>query len=188
MKELLRISFLSLFILIMPTVVFGTSVSGAWGGPGYSDFNAEFGFGNGFIWHTGDYFQQIVTGTGLASVNSLTLNLFFDNQLDPGFSQTFAVLLNSISVGSFTVAAAQISFSSVFNFLPVSGASGTNYTIRLQQTSADIPDGNGSIALLIGGESTYRLDSRVTAVPEPTTLTLIAVGLGIGELARRRRR
>jgi PEP-CTERM motif len=187
MKTLLHISFLSLCILVMPAVMFGAPVSGSWGGVGYSDFNAQFGLNNGYIWHTGDYWQEIVFSTGLTTVNSLALDLSFENVLDPGFSQTFAVLLNNTSVGSFSVATGQTSFSNLFNFSSVAGANGTNYTIRLQQTSPDIPDPNGSLRLLIEGESTYRLDNGVTAVPEPATLTLVVLGLGIGGLVRRRR-
>jgi PEP-CTERM motif len=186
MKRLLQVSLLSLCILVMPAVVFGSPVSGAWGGPGYSDFNAEFGFGHGFLWHTGDYWEEIVFGTGLTTVNSLALNLFFDNQLETGISQTFAVLLNSTNVGSFTLASGQTSFSNTFNFNSVAGESGTNYTIRLEQTSPDI-EGPGGASQLILQESTYKLDGATATVPEPATLTLVLSGLGIGEFVRRRR-
>jgi len=192
MKTLLHISFLSLCILVMPTVMSGAPVSGAWGPPGYSDFNSEFGFGfgpgTGYLWHTGDYWQQIVFGTGLTSVSSLALNLSFDNQLDSGFSQTFEVLLNNTNLGSFIVhGQVENSYSNLFNFSAVSGANGTDYTILLRQTSADIPGLNGAVGLFIEGESTYELDGDIPAVPEPATLTLVVIGLGIGGFASRRR-
>ena len=186
MKRLLHVFLLSLCILVVPSVAFGDSVSGAWGGPGYSDFNFDFGLFHGFLSHTGDYWEEIVFSTGLTTVNSLSLNLFFDNQLESGFSQTFAVLLNSTNVGSFTLVAGQTSFSNIFNFNSIAGESGTNYAIRLEQTSPDV-EGPGGASQLILQESTYKLDGAAATVPEPATLTLVLSGLGIGELMRRRR-
>jgi hypothetical protein len=182
-----RLGLTAFAIAASPAIV--SAQSGSFGGTGYSDYNAAFGFGNGYIWHTGDYWQQIATGTGLTTVSSLGLDLSLHNVLASGYSQTFAVILNGSSVGSFNIASGVSSYANVFTFGAVAGV-GTDYTIRLQQTSATIPDGRGSSKLLLQAEaSTYALDGAGTVVPEPASVLLLATGLaGIGGVAIRRRK
>lgn len=178
---------LALVVSLRPEAM-QAQAAGVFDGAGYSDFNSSNGFGNGWIWHTGDYWQQVTGPTGLSSVTSLALALGFDNVLSAGYSQVFSVLINGFGVGSFTVNSGDLTFGGAYSFAGLAGfgAGGDEYEIRLQQSSADIPGGEGSTRLQ--HSSTYALDG--TAVPEPGTLTLLATGLlGIvGALKRRRNR
>ena len=170
-----------------PMVAPAQTVAGTWGGSGCSDYHSSFGFGNGAIWHTGDYWEQLVSSTGLASVSSLGLNLVFRNVLAAGNSQTFAVLLNGSGVGSFSIPNGVFAYANAWSFSPVNGVSGTDYLIRLQQTSPTVPCCKGSLRLE-QGVSDYTIVGT-TVTPEPSSIVLLASGLaGAAVFVRRRRR
>ena len=154
---------------------------------GISCFNAAVGGACGAgvnnIWNTNDFLQQTFAGTGLASVNQLSLDLSLFNNLAAGVTETWDIRVNSVSVGnlSFTGPGTDpTAYSHVFNFASIAGAgSGTDYTIRFQVTSPDAA--SGTLGLPTGRTQSGTLSGDASGVPEPSTLALASLGiLGVG--------
>lgn len=139
-----------------------------------------------YLWNQGDYVGQDVTGSGLGSISQLSIDLQYQNVLDVGFTETYGVTVNGTNVGSFSIAGIgddnYYFQSDVFSFSPISGP----YDILFTITSATIPLGDGSIGWVDDGvTSTITLSS---ATPEPGTMALFAIGLGLPLLLALRRR
>ena len=135
----------------------------------------------------GDSLTQTFTGTGLSSVDMLSLSIPLSlNVLAAGEVVDFDVLLDGTTVGSLEITSAEGVFTDDFSssFSPISSA-GT-YTVELLETNT-VPIGEGSIGLN-DGSLTLNGTSSVSATPEPGTMALFGTGLfGIG-LANLRRR
>lgn len=141
----------------------------------------------GYFWSVsrGDSITQTFTGTGLNSVDQIDLSLeVTQNVLTNGAHVDWAVLINSIQVGTWTWTDQDGTgaFNLSYLFSPIVGA-GT-YTVRMEVTN-EVASGDGSIALRYPGTMTL-----VQNVPEPTSLLLLGSGLLLGcvlKFAPRRR-
>jgi len=135
------------------------------------------------IWHTGDFFGENFTTTGLSSVFQLSLNTVIDNGLINSLTEAFNVSINGIVVGGVSVPASGVpgtlqTLTQSFNFGAISGP---NYDVRFTVTSATIPTGSGSIGFIHDGTSS---SVTLTQAPEPGTLLLLGGGL-LGLVIRR---
>jgi len=152
------------------------------GGSGLSCFNsansAACGGAEDNIWNTGDFISQTFSGTGLASVNQLSLSLSLVNVLASGQNESWSIDLNGTDVGTLSETGSGVtSYSNTFNFASIAGP---NYTILFTVLAPGVPGGNGTLGLLTGadGTSTATLSSTV---PEPSSLLLFLTGAaGIG--------
>jgi len=165
-------------------------------GSGTTYFSATDGTGlipsggtSGSMSTAGDFVDQTFTGVSLTSVDSISAGFDLDNALN-GSSETVFVYLNGISIASFTVPDAggvNTLFSvggSVF-FAPIIGNGTYELTMTLQDTVA--PDG-GFIDFQDGGFVALDGGVRVADVPEPTTLSLVGVGIAAAAALRRRKK
>jgi hypothetical protein len=182
------ILFASMFALA--PMVWAGSFQTALGQPGFQCQQLSFPINCSsdpvYLWNQGDYVGQDVTGSGLGSISQLSIDLEYQNLLDPGFTETYGVTVNGTSVGSFSIPGLDDGNyyfqSDLFNFGPISGP----YDILFTITSATIPIGDGSIGWVDDGvTSTITLTS---ATPEPGTMALCAIGLGLPLLLALRRR
>jgi hypothetical protein len=135
----------------------------------------------GYFWSEarGDSITQAFTGTGLSSVDSLSLIFSVPANDLLGPDLTWNVLVNGNVVGDWSISEADGTTVEDLNysFLPITG-SGT-YTIAMD-VSDEIPVGDGSIAI---GDGQMTLNgSAVTGVPDSTN-TLILLGTVILALA-----
>lgn len=133
------------------------------------------------FFNAGDNITQTFAGTGLGSVNmlSLALPVSYAN-LGAGAQVDFNVLLNGTVLGSFAWTSAQGTGTENFNasFAPIVGVGGS-YTAELLETNS-VPSGQGSIGFNYGSLTL----SDVSTVPEPGSLALLIVGLaGLGGFA-----
>jgi hypothetical protein len=142
-----------------------------------------------YIWHTGDFFGENFTGTGLTSVFQLSLlNTLTLNDLIVGQTETFNVSINGVLVGSVSDPGSGApppgtpqKLTQVFNFASISGP---NYDVRFTVTSPTMPPTSGAIGFNHDGTSS---SVTLTQAPEPGTMLLLGVGL-LGLVIRRMRR
>jgi hypothetical protein len=132
------------------------------------------------IWNAGDSWSQNFTGTGLAVTSSMTLNIFYDdNSLASGNPLDISVLINGTTVGNFFINPGDASGSYEFDFASILGP---DYNIELLATNT-INGGGGAVSMSDSGTDS----NAVLGTPEPSTLCLIAGGLGALAALRRRR-
>lgn len=147
------------------------------GGPGLTCFNSTNPFSCGgtqdAIWNTGDYISETFSGTGLASVSQLTLNLSLFDTLDAGATDSWAISVNGTEVGTLSATGpGPNGYSDTFNFASISGP---DYTIAFTVLSPGVPGSEGTLGLFTGAGSTVTLGAR-SAVPEPSSLLLLLMG------------
>lgn len=139
------------------------------------------------FWNDGDFIQELLTGTGLSEMTSLTLDLpIIDNVLSSD-TQDMDVILNSITIGSFMVATGDSTLNLFFDGFSVAGAGlgGDDYTLRLE-TTRTVDGGAGSAGIGTGsGNLTLAQANRVSA---PGSAILLLLGLGLGAIGSRQRR
>ena len=140
----------------------------------------------GFMWTTGDFVSQTVTGTGLDFATEFADTFSIQNIL--GEDMTIGASLNGTSIGQFTIAncdfCEQVQQVSVdFTFAKIASDPGNfNVIFTLENT---MPPGEGSLTFLEGGRGTL---SGTGGVPEPASWALMIMGFGgLGAAMRRRR-
>jgi hypothetical protein len=143
-------------------------------------------FSPGYYYFVGHEASQTYMGTGLATVDELTLTL---TPSGPHYNYAtqpigFTFYLNGFAVGTSVWNPGDSSAHALdFSFTPQSSAS-TEWTVLMAVTQ---PVCSGCGAIMFGGESPLTLVGTGQTVPEPTTLLLLGVGAA-GFIARFRRR
>ncbi len=174
-----------------PAATIGVGV----GGPGFecqhSLFPGNCASSPTYQWVNGDYIGQTATGTPLGSVNQIILSLDYLDFLVFGQSQTYDVVVNGTTVGSFTILGLndnqQYTVTDSFNFASIAGP---DFTVLFQISSPTTPDGAGSIAWEHGVESSsFTLsDEGGAQTPEPGTFAMMLAPALAGVWALRRRK
>jgi hypothetical protein len=165
---------LSLIAAVLTFAVGGStarasSVQLTFGAPGFVWFHQGNPATPNHIWVAGDYWQQDFTGTALSSATSESINLNIDDNILSGESLDLNSVINGSVVGSFVIGPGVTGlFTDTFNFAAISGP---DYLIQLIATNT-IDPGFGSVSISDDGKSFVTLSS----VPEPGTLTLLALG------------
>lgn len=185
--------------LVTSSRVEAQTFNSSFGGQGFACFNLTQptycnGSNNGrpdaILLGPGDFWNQTISGSGLASVSSLKLNLSLVDLLSGQSTMQFAVLLNGTVVGSTTVFGAN-GFNDIlapftFNFQAISAAT---YDVKVRVSAVNITSNNDAIAMYTDGTSTIQLVGAQTTVPEPGTYLLMMTGLaGVAVLSRKRQR
>lgn len=144
-----------------------------------------------FQWGNGDYVGQTVTGTSFGTINQIILALSYEDRLNVGQSQTYDVVINNTTVGSFLINGLDDEvvyfITDTFDFAPIAGP---DFTVLFRISSPTTPGGEGSIGWLHGpGNSSFTLsDEGGSAVPEPGTFALLLGPALAGVWAARRRK
>lgn len=165
------------------------------GGAGYecqqSAFPSNCSTSPTYQWLNGDYVGQTVTGTSFGSINQILLALSYENNLNVGQTQTYDVVINNTTVGSFLINGLddQVVYfiTDTFDFAPIAGP---DFTVLFRLSSPSTPGGEGSIGWLNGGQSSFFTlsDEAGSAVPEPGTFALLLGPALAGIWAARRRK
>jgi hypothetical protein len=162
-----------LLLMVTAGLARADSVTVTFGGTDFQWFNNGLGAFDA-VWTTGGFWAQDFSSTGIATTQSMTLDLNLNNVLSSGFSETFETLLNGVNVGSFTVNSGQSGLL-IFKF-SFPAVAGPNYDIEMEMTSATIPPGDGSLSLLFTHPPSRAVISG-KPVPESSTLWLLGLGL-----------
>jgi PEP-CTERM motif len=162
----------------------GTSYSSATNGTGFIPSGGQ----SAWMWTAGDSISQTFSGTGLSSVSSLSAvgNTFKIDDYLNGSTESVYLYINGIAVGNFTAPDMSgnetvLSVTGGVSFADITGAGTYTLSMVLQNT---IPSGQGSIAFLDGGQ--FDLGGTASAVPEPTTMLLLGLGLAGVAVARKK--
>lgn len=144
-----------------------------------------------YQWVNGDYIGQTVTGTPLGLANQISLSLDYIDKLAIGQSQTYSVVVNGTTVGSFTIPglndSQQYTVTDSFIFAPIAGP---DFTVLFQISSPTTPGGMGSLGWEHGVESSFFTlsDEGGSQTPEPGTFALMLAPALAGVWAIRRRK
>src|SRR5271169_2068199 len=120
------------------------------------------------IWNTGDFISETFSGTGLASVDQLSLSLSLFDNLASGQQESWSIELNGTQIGTLsetgTGGSTTIPYTTTLNFVSLAGP---NYSIGFFVLTPGVPVGNGTLGIQTGllGTSTATLSGGVT--PEP---------------------
>ncbi|WP_138469475.1 hypothetical protein [Poseidonocella sp. HB161398] len=143
----------------------------------------------GYFFFLGHSISQSFSGTGLATIGSVDLELGLTyNSLDEDLG--LALSLNGTEMGSFVFtpsdALGVYSFSLSGATVVGTGVSGDDYDVMLY---VDMPVSSGAGSVAFATDYAGGLDLYAAAVPLPAGLPLLAAGLGAaGFVAGRRRR
>ncbi|MEP6763205.1 MAG: PEP-CTERM sorting domain-containing protein [Gemmatimonadaceae bacterium] len=136
----------------------------------------------------GDFWNQSIGGSGIATVTSLKLNLDLANSLAGNSTMQFAVLLNGNLLG-LTPVYSNNAFNEffaplTFNFAGISAAT---YDVKVRVSSSTISNNGEGLGLTLDATSTIQLIGAQSTVPEPSSYALMMAGLvGVAVASRRR--
>jgi len=143
------------------------------------------------IWDQTDYVGEKILPGSSVSISQLSYDLEYSNVLVAGFSEIYNVTVNGTSVDTFTIDgpgdATHHTQSNTVTFSPITG---TEFDVLFTITSTTIPVSDGSVGWTADGStSTISItDASGASEPEPATLALGFLGLGLGAAFRRRLR
>lgn len=133
------------------------------------------------FWNDGDFVQEAFLGTGLSSVQQVSLDLSIEPNSLAGDTQDMIVLLNGDQIGSYMIAPGDTLIDLDLTGFDVSGfgLSGDDYLLRLE-TIRTVSVGAGSAGILDGVQNL-----TFNQVPEPATFVLATIATAM-LVARRR--
>jgi hypothetical protein len=164
MSPSLRLVLCLLVVGSLPPVIRADSF--AFGGPGFTWFQASGLATPNHIWVAGDYWDQSFTPS-LSQENEFDFHLVYN---DNSLAQTLnmEVLVNGSFLGDFSISPRQsssdLSFGAMFT--------GPTFDVRLEALNT-IPSGQNSVSLDASGLST----AAITIIPEPCSTVLLGAGL-----------
>jgi hypothetical protein len=142
-----------------------------------------------YLWTNSEYVGQTTTGTALTFITGLDLSLVYNDALIPPNTETYDVIINGTTVGSFSIVGANDfgdkPVTNSYSFAPIAGP---DYTVLFVLSSASVPGGGGSIGWYQGAlQSSFTIsDDEVSGVPEPGTFSLMLAPALAGLWALRR--
>lgn len=136
----------------------------------------------------GDFWNQSIGSSGIATVTSLKLNLDLANALAGNSTMQFEVLLNGNLLG-LTPVYGYNGFNEffaplTFNFAGISAAT---YDVKVRASSSTVANNGEGLGLTLDQTSTIQLAGAKSTVPEPSTYVLMLAGLvGVAMASRRK--